>query len=140
MFTVKLTTGLLTRDQVLDEIKYLENLAANRSTVKAMLGWACKLPQDDLWRYVSVESSQIRDWIDDKIKAGIYDPGSSDLYLGFPDGSEFLFCHESDVHVESDDRDLLRVIAKRWLEKGYRVNYAIFGDKWQPVASVSELV
>jgi hypothetical protein len=110
------------------------------SIITAFLGWACKLPITDLWKPEEIETSQVRSWIDYKIDAGIYDPGAADLYFTLSDGTEFLFCHESDVHVETSASDLLRSIVERWLERRYGVQGAFFGNKWQAITSASQVI
>jgi hypothetical protein len=96
-------------------------------------GSGCKLEPELLWRDIAVRRTDLVPFIESSIKNGIYAPGEADLVVHDRDRTfECLFCHESDIHLATDDEGILTQAAQRWLDKGYGGFKLAASEDWEP--------
>jgi hypothetical protein len=66
--------------------------------------------------------------------ANYYWVGRDDLHINTPDGRvQFLLCHESDIHLTTEDAGLLDRLRSMWLADGHREMYERDGGVWRRV-------
>ena len=88
-------------------------------SVEVTYGWACKLPEDQLWRPKEIKTQQLQFFIERSVDTGVYQFGRCDLHIEDKQKTfEFRLCHESDVHFESIDQTLVAKVESLWLQKG----------------------
>ena len=129
-------TGPLTPAQLLDEVpeivKLLQSSGIENLTVE--YGWGCKLETSQLWQDIEVRLQDLVAFILSSIEKGIYSPGCADLVLQDRDRTfECLFCHESDIHLVTEDDGLITQATRRWLDKGYGGFMAAANENWEPI-------
>jgi hypothetical protein len=82
-------------------------------------GWACDLDQDDLYLDHRVQSSALNDFVDRSTASGVFTLGESDLYIkGASVEFSFTLCHESDIHFECLDPNLVNRVTGAWTGAG----------------------
>ncbi len=75
----------------------------------AMYGWAAKLHPDLYWKPMDSDTRWLKYLIEDSIDQRIVIPGESDFIFEIPEKRlEVKFCHESDIHLNGVDDDLLQ--------------------------------
>lgn len=88
-------------------------------SVTAMYGWACEIDEP----YIPITVPDAREFFRQAVSEKIWEPGSADLYVEVPTlTAEFLFCHESDIHLISKNDKVLAQWRTRWLTQGYTVD------------------
>jgi len=97
-------------------------------------GWGCKLKPDELWQDIEVPLPDLPAFIQGSIEKGIYSPGQADLVLQDRERTfECLFCHESDIHLVTEDDGLITEATRRWMDKGYGGFRAAANENWEPI-------
>jgi len=130
-------TGPLSVAQLLDEVpeivKLLESSGIDRLLVE--YGWGCKLEPGQLWQDIEIPLPELAAFIEASIQQGIYSPGQADLVVQDRDRTfECLFCHESDIHLETEDMSMIEHVNKRWMDKGYKgFKVAAASEDWEPI-------
>jgi hypothetical protein len=75
----------------------------------AMYGWATKLHADLWYKPMSEDTRWLEYLIEDSLDQRIVIPGESDFKVQVPENRlEVMFCHESDIHLNGSDDDLLQ--------------------------------
>ena len=75
----------------------------------ASYGWAAKIHPDLMYKPMGADTRWIQYLIEDSIEQRIILPGESDFHFEVPeDRLKITFCHESDIHVNGSDDELLR--------------------------------
>jgi hypothetical protein len=116
-------TSPLTRTQLLDEIPQIVGWLQSNGIDDLVIeyGSGCKL------------EPELVPFIQSSIESGIYEPGEADLVVHDRDRNfECLFCHESDIHLATDDESILTQAAQRWLDKGYGGFKLAASEDWEP--------
>ena len=129
-------TGPLTPVQILDEVPEIVKLlqSSGIENLRVEYGWGCKLETSRLWQDIEVRLQDLVAFIRNSIEEGIYSPGQADLVLQDRDRTfECLFCHESDIHLVTDDDGLITQATRRWLDKGYGGFMAAVNENWEPI-------
>ena len=81
--------------------------------VDLMFGWAYDVPNQ--WEWQPVRAGSLRGLLAESAAQGIYGPGRGDIHLRCAErGVEFTLCHESDVHVVSDERTVVDEFVGGW--------------------------
>jgi hypothetical protein len=129
-------TGPLTPAQLLDEVpeivKLLQTIGIKYLVVE--FGSGCKLEPNQLWQEIDVGLIDLVAFVQDSIEKGIFSPGRADLVLQDRDGSfECVFCHESDIHLMSDDSAIITGATTRWMDKGYGGFKMAANTDWEPM-------
>lgn len=129
-------SGPLTPAQVLDELPEIVKLL-RLSGIEELLvefGSGCKLEAQRLWQDMEVRLNDLVAFVQRSIEEGIYSPGRADLIVQDRDRNfECLFCHESDIHVVTEDMSMIEQVNKRWMEKGYKGFKLAANEDWQPI-------
>lgn len=82
-------------------------------------GWACNLEQDDLYSDHRIQSAALSDFVDRSAASGVFTLGESDLYIkGASVEFSFTLCHESDIHFECLDANLVNRVTELWTAAG----------------------
>jgi hypothetical protein len=129
-------TSPLTRTQLLEEIPQIVGWLQSNGIDNLIIeyGSGCKLEPELLWRDIEVRRADLVSFIQNSIEQGIYSPGQADLVVQDRDHRfECLFCHESDIHLATDDESILTQAAQRWLDKGYGGFKLAAGEDWEPL-------
>lgn len=105
------TAGVLQQiGEAVNVLKYL-----GHENIVIQYGWGCNLDYEDLWKPIPVRIDTLMENITKSKEEGIFMPGSSDLYVSDLVGSfQLKFCHESDIHLSTNDRHLFESITKVW--------------------------
>jgi hypothetical protein len=105
---------------------------AGVAELEMMFGWGCRGPQDGLYKSISVAPCDLLKSVKDEGPQVGFEIAECDLFLTLPERRlKIQFCHESDIHVEGEDEQLIQKIEERWRSKcfpGYRWN----GHEWVP--------
>ena len=118
---MKIITSILNLKQLEDNIDYIINFfkANKQENIIIMYGWDCETDQ----QYVDIKKNinNLKKFIKNSHEKKIFNLGKSDLYITAKNKkSEFLLCHESDIHFESKDLNLVKRVKNYWIKKGYR--------------------
>jgi len=119
LLTYPLTSAQL-RDELVFVVEHLQ--ACGFSTCDVLFGyaWGNEYYDDNHWVSESLTLSFLIAKVAEVESRGIGCLGSDDLYLGFPT-FQFLFCHDSDVHLYfSEDAPLVEFFYRRWEDLGYK--------------------
>jgi hypothetical protein len=77
--------------------------------IVASHGWAANIHSDLRYHPMNESTHRIQYFIEDSIKQRIIIPGESDFRFEVPNGRlDLVFCHESDIHLDGSDDELLR--------------------------------
>jgi hypothetical protein len=114
---MELCTSVLPRETLLAEIARLPDHLKALGITKVILkyGWGSGL-HEDLWYQPMRDSTDyLRTFFEDSIKQNIYLPGGSDLLISDEAKTlEVRLCHESDIHIQSDQKEVLDYFATVW--------------------------
>jgi hypothetical protein len=76
--------------------------------IVAMYGWATKIHDDLHWQPMKDDTRWLQHLIEESIDQRIVIPGESDFLFEVPEKRlELKFCHESDIHLDGSDDELL---------------------------------
>lgn len=129
-------TGRLTPAQLLDEVPEIVKLIQTTGIKHLVVefGSGCKLEPNQLWQEIDVGLIDLVAFVQDSIEKGIFSPGQADLVLQDRDRSfECVFCHESDIHLMSDDNAIITGATRRWMDKGYGGFKMAANTDWEPM-------
>jgi len=97
-------------------------------------GWGSD--QQKLWTAIDVNVEGLTQFVARSVDEGGFVPGSSDLLISDRLKTlQFRLCHESDIHVESDNLAAMQLIERQWSIKGIQV-YTVKNGKRQTGNSV----
>src|SRR6476469_8045972 len=120
----EVVTVELSRELILREIDRLCEILKERNvtTVLVEYGWGSNLDTSSLWQPQALQIDELPDFITAAEKTGIYRAGSADLAVRDAE-NEFtlLFCHESDIHLTTDNAGLRDSVMQGWLDRGIAV-------------------
>ena len=97
--------------------------------VELMLGWATE-PFDRQWETREAAIGEVADCIAGWEAEGRVELGESDVHLLAP-ACKVLFCHEADLHIESDDDSLLAEARAEFARLQWRCDQSVNG-RWEP--------
>ena len=129
-------TGPLTPTQLLEEVPEIVKLLQTTGIKDLVVefGSGCKLEASQLWQEINIGLIDLVAFIQSSIEKGIFSPGQADLVLQDRDRSfECLFCHESDIHLMSDDDAIITEATRRWMDKGYGGFRMASNADWEPM-------
>jgi hypothetical protein len=82
-------------------------------------GLACDLDMDELYSDHRIESSALLEFVARSTARGVFKLGECDLHIrGASVEFNFTLCHESDIHFESRDMNLVDRVARGWTDSG----------------------
>jgi hypothetical protein len=89
-------------------------------SVLVAYGWGCDCPDPELYQDRLVPLSRFREFVTAAEAANYYRVSKDNLHFKDTRGSsQFLFCHESDIHFTTDDLPLLEEVVRRWRSLGF---------------------
>jgi hypothetical protein len=105
---------------------------AGVSDVLVAYGFRCNCPDDQLYKHVSMSLENLRLFIAEAESLGYYRTGKDNLHVEDDTGrTEFLLCHESDIHFISDDKSLVDRLNAMWLAAGYFKMFEHLDTEWR---------
>ena len=119
---MKIGSGPITSRQVLDEVLEIVRLlrASGIEDVIVYYGWGSRLEINQLWSPININLDNLPAFVRDSVEKGVFSPGNSDLIIEDKAGTlTFLLCHESDIHLMTENRNLIDETKRHWREKGY---------------------
>lgn len=131
---MELRTGTLTLTQMQDEVSSIASLLrrTGKHDLLVSYGWACDLDIDELYQDRPLPLSDLSGFIARSEQDGVFTLGEADLYIESADHAvQFVLCHESDVHLTTDDAAMAEEVGTGWAAKGY--------PYYRPLASVLSL-
>jgi hypothetical protein len=140
----EITCGPISESAVEDEISFICSLFRDAcpGEVSVMYGWACNVKIDALWEPKCIAVVDLSSWILGSIQNGIYEPGSSDLFIEDRERLKVLLCHEADIHITTKIKVIIERCASRWLQKGYSMHRSdevpADCESWREVQSVGD--
>jgi hypothetical protein len=134
-------SGPLTRDVYLTAIGQVVDFLRSKGIREILVayGWGCDCPDDQLYQDVSMPLDRLQPFIAESEAANYYRVSKDNLHVKDPAGRcEFLLCHESDIHLITDDDGLFKEMQSIWLANGYQGVYEKRGADWQKVVPVPD--
>jgi hypothetical protein len=115
-----LRSDILERDEFLLAIQQVVALLheAGIREVIVSYGWDCDCPDERRYQDNTMASDELWTFIKESEAVGYYRAGENDLHVRDGDGRiEILFCHESDIHLNTDEPALYEMLRRRtrWL-------------------------
>jgi hypothetical protein len=84
-------------------------------------GWGCDCPDDELYIDQPIPLSQFQQFVDAAQANDYYRVSKDNLHFKDPSGrSEFLFCHEADIHFTTVDASLQNEVLQIWESRGFQ--------------------
>lgn len=120
---MEITSGILNRNKLREELTYIITFLKNHSSrANYMYGLACNVDIEEQWKHFPISIDDIDEKVSELIDKGIFNYCDSDLYISDGDNKfKFLLCHECDVHFESEDLVLVKLVRNDWEQKEYNV-------------------
>lgn len=135
---MELSSGVLSGGEYLRAVGRVVELltAAGVPEVLVAYGFGCDCPDELLYQDVRIASPGLHAFMAEAVAAGYYRVGRDNLHVKTPDGrADFLLCHESDIHLTTEDAGLLDQVRAAWLADGHRQMFEKSGGEWHPVSS-----
>ena len=120
--TMELTSGILTVDQVKAELEAFPDILSRHGVQQlvAFIGIGSSATIDEMWKPHELETAQLSEFAQRSTARDLFRPGESDLFVETKDQStKLLFCHESDIHVETTNASLVEEVTERWKRQGF---------------------
>jgi hypothetical protein len=84
-------------------------------------GWGSGQAIDQCWYPHLVSLVDLESFIQRRLNEDVFLPGQSDLFIrDSTNVVEFLLCHESDIHLRTENAAIAKMIEQAWDRKGYR--------------------
>lgn len=104
-------------DELQFTLEWLKSRNIDRVEILYGFPWGIHYYPEDVWTYVEVVISAVMDHIKAVEARGLGLFGDCDFEVKFG-SSVILFCHESDIHLTSDDSEVIRFFRDRWTNAG----------------------
>ena len=118
---MELRTQVLTAaqwEQEIGNLIYLLQVKGKHELIVSY-GWGCDLDMNDLYQEVPLLLSHLREWIEQSTASGIFALGEGTLHIHSQDKEiEFELCHEADIHVTTENKELAQEVACGWTARG----------------------
>jgi hypothetical protein len=86
-------------------------------------GWSCDCPKEELYIDKRMPIGELDGFIARAEANGYYHVSRDNLHVKDQTGkSEFLFCHEADIHFKTEDEELSQRLNAVWIAKGFATN------------------
>jgi hypothetical protein len=108
--------------------------SAGVRVVLVAYGFGCDCPDEQLYQDVLMPLDRLLPFMAEAEAADYYRVGKDNLHVKDATGRiEFLFCHESDIHFISEDRELVEQLKAVWRAEGFCKVFVHLGSEWQTV-------
>ncbi|WP_435007910.1 hypothetical protein P12x_005174 [Tundrisphaera lichenicola] len=137
---MELCSGILSRSEYLRAVGRVVELLATVGIPEVLVayGFGCDCPDELLYQDVMIPSSGLPEFIVEAEAANNYRVGRDNLHVKASDGrAEFLLCHESDIHLVTEDAELFGRLRSTWMADGHREIYERNGGEWRRVSMFS---
>ena len=118
---MELRTQVLTAaqwEQEIGNLIYLLQVKGKHELIVSY-GWGCDLDMDDLYQEVPLPLSDLREWIVQAAVSGVFTLGEGTLHIRSQDKEvEFELCHEADIHVTTENKEMAQEVACGWTARG----------------------
>lgn len=134
---MEVVSGNLDEVQMVDEVPEIMKLLSSNGLDDLVVeyGWGSRVDPDKMWTGIDVKTTDLSNFVQRSINEGMYSPGKADLIIADKGRSaQFRLCHESDIHLESDNQLLLDQIGKHWVAKGYGGFKRATNGAWLPIS------
>ncbi len=111
-------------------IRYLQEVGYVRASVLFGWAWGNEYYSTNEWQAEQIELEKLSAKVREIEDSGVGKLGDDDLFVEIK-GHVFIFCHESDVHVEYEvGSEITEALWQRWSKLGYSpVNSALHNKK-----------
>ena len=83
-------------------------------------GWGCNCPDEELYQDKTIPLSEFEAFMSAAESANYYRVSKDNLHFKDESGlSEFLFCHEADIHFKTDGLSLQGEVRALWHKLGF---------------------
>ena len=133
---MEIVSGPLTQGQILHEVVEIVNSLRSHNVEHVVVthGWGSNLDTDQLWKEITLNVDDLRAFIQNSIEKGVFSPGRADLFIRDEARTlKFTLCHESDIHLVTDDRGVIDQTVRRWAEKRYGGHKSNPEGGWSPL-------
>jgi hypothetical protein len=94
-------------------------LGSASASATVMLGLGARRPIDELWQDEVISTADAASWLRAQIRNGVVAPGFSDVFVTIASpAAEVRLCRSQDVHVKSEDANLIALARAVFLEHG----------------------
>jgi hypothetical protein len=126
---MEITTRLLSSDEHRQGIAAAVQFYNSKDVERVLIayGWGCDCPDEELYQDKSMPLSEFGPFMSAAEAADYYRIGKDNLHFKDESGlSEFLFCHEADIHFTTDEIVLQQEVQGLWRGLGFeRVQPAV---------------
>lgn len=119
---VELTTGILSRAEYLRATEVAVEFLRSASVAEVLVayGFSCDCPDEQLYQDVPLPLDRLLSFMAEGERLDYYRIGRDNLHVKDGTGrTEFLLCHESDIHFISEDAELVERLKGLWLATGF---------------------
>ncbi len=138
---MKLASGLRTSEQLWSEVQEIAaligRLQLNELTVFfGYNGSSDDRFDDELYQEIEIKTNDLLGFLSKSMAEGRYHLGDQDFQIhSLSGGVEFLICHESDVHLETDNAEVASHMRARWAAQE-PPGYEDSGLGWVPLRGI----
>jgi hypothetical protein len=114
---MELVSGTVSAKQMLEEVDFITGLLRHHGARAVVIehGWGSELPPERLWHQHQVTIDTVPEFVRDSMNSGVFTPGKADLIMrSAQPAAAIKFCHESDIHAQTDVPDLIAEIMQHW--------------------------
>ena len=117
---MKLASGWRTVEQLWSEVQEIAALLSGLQITDLIVSYGYNGSSDDrfddeLYQDIEIEVGDLLGFLSRSITEGRYHLGEQDFHIRSLAGEvEFLICHESDVHLETDNAEVASAMRGRW--------------------------
>lgn len=133
---MELVTEELSREQLLGQVPRIAEVFSSMGveTVVVEPGWGSSVNTGELWNESEISTNDLDKFVQASVKAGVFNPGMSDLFIMNRDRTaQFKLCHESDIHLATEDQELCDRVARLWIENGLRGSLSVTKGVWSSI-------
>jgi len=111
-FAAKYSSEFLSAERLRSALLQLPSIIEHllgQVAISARYGCGTKLHAELHFIPMGLSTELLPFFLEDSLDQRIYAPGESDLLLALPDQQlDLIFCHESDIHINGEDEELMR--------------------------------
>lgn len=132
---MKISTLGIDRLQTLDELNYLISFFQSRkiSNLHTIYGFSCNLTEEEKYGETPVLTENLKSFVAQSEKNNILNLGNDEFtVISHELDLSFLFCHESNLEIETNKPEIIDHFTERWTKLGFSV-VVWQNNKWEPV-------
>jgi hypothetical protein len=130
---MELVSGTLTPEQMLDQIPEISEIFSSLAveTLFVEFGWG----SNEQWTTTQIHTKELCTFVKESMSRSAFIPGASDLFIR--DGGQtgqFKLCHESDIHLVTENQALGDRVATLWNKEGLGGHKSAGVGVWSPIS------